>query len=266
MLELARTSVALIFMLYASWSDYKLREVSNKVWVIFAPVAFILTFTEICTYDISQLQMYGISFGLTAFFSFLIFYSGGFGGADAKAMMCLALALPFFPTSLLESSFLDVSPISRMFFPLSVFSNSVLLAALMAFVMLFYNIFWRLKNSDGLFAGQYVNASPGKKLLLLVTGRKVSVSTLKQKWHVYPLEDLDEGHADGVRRRLTLLPKDEGRDATVQRLEDAVRKGTIRDAVWATPGLPFLIFVTAGLVTALFLGDIVWICLHMLLG
>jgi preflagellin peptidase FlaK len=40
----------------------------------------------------------------------------------------------------------------------------------------------------------------------------------------------------------------------------------MNDSVWATPGLPFLIFITAGLVLALFVGDIVWICIRLALA
>jgi prepilin signal peptidase PulO-like enzyme (type II secretory pathway) len=36
--------------------------------------------------------------------------------------------------------------------------------------------------------------------------------------------------------------------------------------VWATPGLPMLIFVTLGLIVALFFGDIVWLFVRALFG
>lgn len=265
LLDLARTALTLIFLFYASWSDYKTREVSDTTWALLAPLAFALTFLEIYVYETSQLPFYGICFGLTALFAIIIFYSGGFGGADAKALMCLALALPFFPTSLPEPLAGTISPTSQIFFPLAVFSNSVLLAALTAVAMLVYNIFWHVKTGKQLFGGNYGNESLGRKILILITGYRVSVSRLKEKWHVYPLEDIDESAESKPTRKLLVVPKDEGRDATVGRLEKAVSAGAIQDSVWATPGLPFLIFFTLGLLLALFLGDIVWICLRLLL-
>ena len=36
--------------------------------------------------------------------------------------------------------------------------------------------------------------------------------------------------------------------------------------VWATPGLPMLIFVTLGLIVALLLGDLVWLLVRSILG
>jgi len=265
LLDLARTALALVFLLYASWSDNKTREVSNTVWTVFAPLAFVLTITELYFYQFSQIPLYGICFGLTALFSIVIFYAGGFGGADAKALMCLALVLPFFPTSLPAPLF-NVSPISQTFFPLSVFSNSVLLAALMTLVMLGYNAVWRVRTGRKLFEGKYKNASVGRKILVLITGYKVSVQKLKDKWHVYPLEDAEEDSENNLNRKLVAVPKDEGRDAVVERLDKAVKTGKISDNVWATPGLPFLIFITAGMILALFVGDIVWICIRLALA
>ena len=145
-LEGARVSLCLFFLIYASWSDYKTREVSNMVWMLFAPLAFTLTFLEIYIgYEFSQLPSYGICFGLTATFAVILFYSGGFGGADAKALMCLALALPFYPEDLLKP-LSEVSPILQAFFPITVFSNSVLLAAATAVYMFLRNVFWHQRN------------------------------------------------------------------------------------------------------------------------
>ena len=262
----ARVALCLSFLIYASWSDYKTREVDNTVWILSAPLAFTLTFLEIYFYDFSQLPLYGICFGLTATFAIILFYSGGFGGADAKALMCLALALPFFPFP--ESLFkplLEISPISQTFFPITAFSNSVLLAAATAVYMFLRNMFWHRKTGRKIFEKGLDKESLGKKILTLITGYKVSLSKLKQKWHLYPLEDVEEKEGE-FRRKLVVIPKDEGRNAIVERLTKAVEAGKIQDTVWATPGLPMLIFITAGLIIALFFGDIVWTCIRLLLG
>jgi preflagellin peptidase FlaK len=260
-----RTSFTLLFLLYASWSDYKTREVSNNVWLLFAPLAFALTMIELFLYDTtSNMLSYGICFGLTSAFAVILFYSGGFGGADAKALMCLALALPFYPENLF-APFGGISVISQSFFPITVFTNSVLLAAATAVYVFLRNIIGHLRSSRRLFE-DYENESLGRKILVLITGYKVSVAKLKEKWHVYPLEDIVETNEDTPKRKLVLIPKDENRNAIVERLAKAVEAGKINDAVWATPGLPMLIFITAGLIAALFFGDVVWICIRLLLG
>jgi len=267
-LDSIRFFLCFAFLFYASWSDYKTREVSNTVWLLFAPSAFALTFIGLSLYAYSELFFYGICFGLTTALAVILFYFGAFGGADAKALMCLALALPFYP----ENSFMpllgEISPISQKFFPLTVFSNSVLLAAFTAIYMLFRNIFWHQKTGRKLFEERYGNESFGRKFLVLITGYKVSVSKLKEKWHLYPLEDVENAET-GFKRKLVIsagIPEDEDRNAIVERLDKAVENRLIQDAVWATPGLPMLIFITAGLITAIFFGDIVWVCIRLSLG
>ena len=57
------------------------------------------------------------------------------------------------------------------------------------------------------------------------------------------------------------------KDATeiVERLSNAVDAGKIDSYVWATPGLPMLIFITAGLIVALVFGDVVWLLVRFIL-
>jgi preflagellin peptidase FlaK len=265
MFDVARIAAALLFLFYASWSDYKTREVNNTVWILFAPLAFALTFLQLYIYRFFQLPFYGICFCLTTIFAIILFYSGAFGGADAKALMCLALALPFWPENLFTPLFGGNSPILQTFFPVTIFSNSVLIAAVTAIYMLLSNIFQRQRTGKKLFEKGHDIESFSKKLLVLITGCRVSTEKLKEKWHLYPLEDVEDAE-NGLRRKLVVLPKDEGRDAIVERLAKAVESGKIQNTVWATPGLPMLIFITAGLIIALFFGDVVWACISFLLG
>ena len=264
-IEALKICVVLPSLIYASWSDYKTREVSNNVWVVFAPPAFALTFAELLLFDFSALPYFGLCFALTSAFAIILFYAGGFGGADAKALMCLALALPFYPQEIFSPFSGEVSPFMRMFLPLTVFSNAVVLAALTAVFILIHNLLWRWKTGKPLFEGEQKSEFMAKKVLVLLTGYKVSIEEVKAKWHLYPLEDVEKTD-NGIKRKLVVFPKDEGRNAMVERLEEAVKSGAIQEKVWATPGLPMLIFMTAGLIIALFYGDMVWNLIRFLLG
>jgi archaeal preflagellin peptidase FlaK len=268
---LARVAVTLGFLMYASWSDYKTREVSNKVWAVYAPIALALTLAELFLFrpDLSWLSSFGLSVGLTVGFAFILFYTGAFGGADSKAFMCIAVALPFFPVGLVKPLLPDgLSPLSQILFPITVLSNSVLVAAASAVYLLFRNLAQKTSSHMPLFEGTLANESVGKKLIVLVTGQKFSLATLKAKWHIYPLEDIAQADSTSgdLQRKLVIIPKDEGRDETLARLSKAADEGKIGSKVWATPGLPMLIFVTVGLVLALTLGDIVWIVVAHLFG
>lgn len=190
-LEALRVLTSLTLLIYASWSDYKTREVSNRVWILFAPLGFALTFPTLYLYEsLNVLFFYGISFGLTSVFAIILFYSGGFGGADAKALMCLALALPFYPENLVTPISQQISPISRMIFPITVFSNAVVLVIVLVAYILLRNLYWRKKTGRKLFEEDQKTEASWRKFLVLITGYKVPVDKLKENgicipWKIY---------------------------------------------------------------------------------
>jgi hypothetical protein len=131
--------------------------------------------------------------------------------------------------------------------------------------MILRNLVWHRKNGKKMFTGTLAHESMWKKIVILITGYKVTVARLKEKWHVFPMEDVDEG-ASALQRKLVVIPSEDGRDGIVERLSDAVQAGKIDTYVWATPGLPMLIFITLGLIVALLCGDIVWLLVRFILG
>jgi len=262
-LSWTRIMLSIAFLFYASWSDFKTREVSNNVWVVFAPVAFLLTFAQFLFFPpigdaFQSMIYYGISFAVTSVFSIALFYVGAFGGADAKALICIALAMPMSPG--------PIEPLSSyvsFIFPISVFSNGVIIAALSVFYALFRNIIWKQRTGQELFEG-YEKESFGRRVLALLCGYKVSVRDFEKSF-LYPLEDAQTNPSGETKRQLLLFPKDEKREEIISRLVKAEGEGKIQDTVWATPGLPMLIFITIGLILALTVGDVVWIILSQIL-
>jgi len=258
LLDGSRILVSLIFLVYAAWADFKTREVSNKVWAIFAPLAFLLTALQYILFPQDLLYSYVLPFVVTLALSLVLFYAGGFGGADAKALICLSLALPLYPHYLLES------PIGYLplIFPLSVFINAVFLASFSVIFILLRNLSWKYRNKRKLFEG-FEKESLGRKILILLSGYKVNIADLEKKDYLIPLEDLDARLEE--KRKLIAIPRDEEREEIVLRLLEAKSNGQIQGDVWATPGLPILVFITAGLVIALVFGDILWTILYSIL-
>ncbi len=235
--------------------------------MIYGPVALVLSLLDLFFYEPSRLPFFGLSLGVTIVIAIILFYSGGFGGADSKALMCIALALPFSTGTLLQPIVHSgISPLSEILFPLVIFSNSVLLAASTGIYLLLYNVFWHMKFRRKIFDGTLARESLGKKLLAMITGRRTSIGELKKKWHVYPMEDIKEEDDGKLSRRLVVIPRDEGRDQIVDHLSSAVDSGKINDYVWATPGLPMLVFVTIGVVISVVFGDIVWVLVTTVLS
>jgi len=258
-LDASRVAVCLIFLTYASWSDHKTREVNNMVWAILAPLALALTGFQFLMFTSELPYTYILSFAITSALAIALFYAGAFGGADAKALMCISLALPVYPVHLLQQPWF-VSPL----FPITVFTNGVLLAAVSVVYSLFRNILWKGRNEKGLFEG-LEKESVGRKILTLLCGYKVKISKLERVAHLYPLEDVNTSETEESNRKLLVFPKDEEREDIVQRLLKASDEGKLKNEVWATPGLPMLIFITAGLIVALAYGDIVWVALSSIL-
>ncbi|MCW4025525.1 MAG: prepilin peptidase [Candidatus Bathyarchaeota archaeon] len=265
-LDIARIAVSIAFLGYASWKDHQTREVRNLVWAYYAPIALALTTIEFLLYQPTSLMFLGLSIGVTIFFALILFYTGGFGGADSKALMCIAIALPFAPTALaLPLLSQGNSPLSQVIYPLTIFTNSVLFAALSGLYLLLHNLVWHKRHGQKMFEGSLAKESVGKKILVLLTGYRVPIAKLKEKWHIYPLEDLESAEAEAVDRKLMIVPKDEGRDKIVERLSEAIDAKKIDSNIWATPGLPMLIFVFFGLLAALVFGDIIWVILQSIL-
>lgn len=260
-------AISLSILLYASWRDYKAREVSNRVWVVYAPIAVALSLTNLLLFDRSQILLFGISVGATVAIAFLLFYSGAFGGADSKAFMCIAVSLPFAP-ALFTPLFgeFSLSPLAQYIYPITIFSNAVVFAALSGVYMVLRNFVWHKKTGKKMFTGTLAKESIGKKILVMITGYRMPISKLKEKWHVFPMEDVEPDGESGLKRKLVVIPQEEGRNGIIERLSGAIEAGKIDGYVWATPGLPMLIFVTLGLIVALFFGDVVWMLVRFVLG
>ena len=258
--ESIRISLSLVFLIYASWSDIKTREVSNKVWLLYAPLGLMLTLFEGLLYEDYDYWLFvGISVALTFTLAVSLFYLGAFGGADAKAFMCLALAFPTYP------KFSWNTHITRLhyLFPITIFTNSILLAALSIIYMLLRNFLWKLGKGRKLFEG--LEKEPfWKKILAILCGCKILFKKVEERSFYYPLEDIRE--IDGqTKRKLIIFPKDEEREEILDRLSLAVKNKKIGNYIWASPGLPMLVFITAGFLAALLVGDLIWLVINLIL-
>lgn len=258
-LETVKIGLSLIFLSYASWQDYRYREVSNKVWILFAPLGLTLTFFHIFLTQQSFLFiMLVASFLVVSGISVTLFYLGFFGGADAKAFICLSITLPWGPI-LFKRHLKVISAI----FSLSVFDDAILASSLTAVGMVVYNILWRVKTGERLFEG-LERESPWKKFLALITGYKVELSKIGKKLHLVPLEEISEGEGGRVIRNLRVFVRaDEDMEARIARVNKF--SGKLDGKIWVTPNLPFIIFITIGLVVALLLGDVLlWLTTQLI--
>jgi hypothetical protein len=137
------------------------------------------------------------------------------------------------------------------------------LGASSVFYALSRNILWKLKNKKRIFEG-IENESLGRKIIALISGYKVKISKL-DKGHLFPLEDIEIDEEGNYKRKLLTFPNYEEREEIISRITDNIENEKLGGGVWATPGLPLLIFITVGLIIAITYGDIVWVLISSIL-
>ena len=250
-IDILRVLVSLSFLLASSWYDYKSREVSNRMWILFAPIGFTLTLLQCyLEYIIRGNPMIFFSWilspAVTTGISLSLFYAGFFGGADAKALICLSIAIPIYPR-FSPARFNVMMPL----FPLAVLINAVLASSMLVLAIFCYNMIRYLQLKGSLFKG--LEHEPcWKKILVFITGIKVNPEKQKDNSHFNPLEYLTKEKNGEITRHLKISPRLEE--------ENSREFEELNGQTWATPGLPFLIFVTIGFVVAIFFGDfITWL-------
>ena len=225
-IDVIRLLVGIIILFYASYTDIKTRRASNMLWVIMGSIGAILLVVQWVTIGF-KIPYYLIFIPIMIGLMFAMFQLRLiFGGADAKALMALAILLPLKP-EIMQFPLLEGSTIAM---PGSwiVFSNSILLFLFIPLSLLLLNIIKR--NIEFPFC---------------VLGYKMSVEKAKQTF-VWPLEKIKNG-----KRKFSYMPKNFEIDDELLAFE----KQGIKE-IWVTPKVPFMIPLLAGFIVTFLLGDL----------
>ena len=248
-----------ITLIYASILDLRERRVPHKTWrpalVIAVPVAvwvYVLTFIADWRTAAAYLTLAAVFCG----FFYLFQAMNLFGGADAYALIVITACIPFHPFETISGT----SPLG--FFPFTVLINAVLINIAAPLAIL-------LKN---LIEG---NRAP---LSCLFLGFPVSGEKIQNEFG-FVMEDLEEGEDGRLVRRfigftesLRRIIRGERRIYTKdlrQHPDEYQKELTLyRKAgrVWISYGIPFIIPITAGFLTALFVGDIFFVIMKAIAG
>ncbi len=118
---------------WAAYRDVATRRVPNETWLPLVAVgllALALDGLQVLSADPYRQQLFAVhvavSVGIVAPLGYLFWRLGGFGGADAKAMMVLALLFPEFPQFFLPGEVLPLVRPPLGVFSLTIVSNTVL--------------------------------------------------------------------------------------------------------------------------------------------
>jgi preflagellin peptidase FlaK len=247
-MEFVSIGVTLFFLALGSFFDLKTREVPDRVWLIYGPLGFALTVYR--TFNEPQLLSFtAASIIVTTLLSLGIGYFGLFGGADAKALICLGLTLPLVPMG-----FTPVLGYVHSFFPIVVIIASFLCSLAMGVWIGLRNLFNYARAGTRMFAG-LEGESRWKKVMAMVTGYPTNLTNLRSTFYLYPMEEVAED-AGGARRRFHLmLDAESDRDQLVAGLSGSLGKVGSPERVWVTPGLPMMVFILCGVIITLIFGD-----------
>jgi len=117
---------------WAAYRDVKTRRVPNKTWLPLAALAVVLLAWDsyaVLTGPTSGRVFFirvAVSLGFVIPLSYGFWLMGGFGGADAKAFMLVALLFPVYPYYYLPTAAIPLEPSALGVFSLTILSNTVL--------------------------------------------------------------------------------------------------------------------------------------------
>lgn len=226
LINIARLIIGIFILSYASYTDIKTRKASNILWLIMGSAGLILIIIQYYTIGFENnmyLLFIPIMIGLFyVFFQFRLL----FGGADAKALMAIAILAPIEP-SIMQ---FPVWKNSFMPFSWSIFSNSLIIFLFIPISLLIFNIFKKDVQFPFIFLGY-----------------KMTIGKARKKY-VWPLEKIVDG-----KRKFVYMPKNFDSDKEYDELE----KNGITE-IWITPKIPFMIPLLVGFICAFILGDLLF--------
>jgi preflagellin peptidase FlaK len=241
-LDAVRILLSIVMLGYTSWIDIKTREIYDLVWLVFGGLGMVIALYEILVGSLS-LTGFVTMILISAVISITLGYLGLFGGADVEAFIALSILHPIPPRGL--RPFLGVVSV---IYPLTLFSNSALSGASFALVLLGRNL---LKKGSGKSLFEDLGSDSFlKKIIVMVSGSKIKIDSVRGPPFQYPLERVDENNERG----LILMPDIQDDDAALEAFRRLREAGV--EEIWVSDTLPFLVFISIGYVLTILLGDI----------
>ena len=214
-----RIITAIAMLGYASYTDVTKREVSDYIWIVFGALSVVLLFLEPQFWQ--ALTNVGISL-IVAPIVLIIWRLGMFGGADAFAIIVLALLVP------------QITMSENTITPFTILTNAVIISIIPFFVNLIRNLI-AIGNKNDIFEG--FSETRKKRIIALFIGYKA-----KNPKYSFSIEK-----KVGKHKKLNLVMHH------AEYAEFCEKPNT-----WVTPGIPYMLFISAGFLVQLFYGDIIF--------
>ena len=228
--------VSLVFFVIAAVYDLKIREVPDKVWLAYGFIGLVITVLRLYS-GFESVYLITISIVSSVILSLVMAHLGVFGGADAKGMICLSLAVPLVPVGFRYVVVWFLAP----FFPLVILTLGYLLSFSMSLFLAIRNICGYLRYRSSMFDG-FHDESFVKKIFVVLTGYRCNVEMLKTARFLYPMERIVTSK-EGLRRRFDLsFSIADDKSTSLSGFLEALASVGNPNMVWVTPGLPMIVF------------------------
>jgi len=241
MLDILKILFCAPFLIYSCYSDIKTRRVTNKLWLVMLAGGSPFILYDIYSEGFVYLPHLFISVGLIFMFVYLLFQMGTFGGADAKSLIVLSIILPVYPRLYISGMNLPINKPLIDLFAFGIFGNAVLLTIVVPLGLAVYNLAKMGFRID--------------KPAYIFIGYKAKITELAGR-HIKLIENFEE--IDGTIKQRFKRGGVEVNEKVISELKTLSEKGLIRNEVWVTPGLPFMIPITLGFFVAALYGDLIF--------
>ncbi len=232
-----RVAVALASLGYASIHDVREREVPDRVWLLSFPTCLVLAFID-AYFGLVEWGGMIVSLFSALLLGLLLFHLGFYGGADVKALLLMAAAIPSYRLGH-ESIFNTLFPSSF----LMAFFFSTILSVLFPLYVLILNLLSIFRGEDPLRGIQVTD--PLRRILLLITARRVSLEELRRGGLKYMVaEEPIEGDGGLLRKPIYCIRIREEDEDMIKKIEE--HRSMYKDGVLVSPTIPMIIFLTLG--------------------
>lgn len=214
-----RILFALIMLSIATTIDVWKREIHDSLWIIFGVISVVLIFFEPdMTNSIIKI---GISL-IVAPIALLIWRVGIFGGADALGLIVLAALAP------------QLSWSGNTVTPLTTLTNAAIISVAPIFLNLIRNLI-AISRHKNIFEG--FEETRIKKLSAVFLGYRA-----KNPKYSFTIEKVEGNH-----KKI---------DFSFHHAENT--EFCDKPDTWVTPGIPYILYITAGFIVQILFGDIIF--------
>ncbi|MEA1931398.1 MAG: A24 family peptidase C-terminal domain-containing protein [Euryarchaeota archaeon] len=225
--DLLRLVVLPVFA-WAAWRDINTRRLPNRLWPPLVAVGFVALAWEaiqLPSFGTYEGRLFLVQVGVSLLFiaplGYAFWWLGGFGGADAKALITLAVLLPTFPEYTLGTLSLPLVDTPLGVFSLTVLTDTVLIAAIAPLLLAIGNLLRGYIEPRAMFFARpvAVDSIPDRHGKLFETpdgiARGLDLDALRMylRWRgttLAALQDDPEAHRDPSSVEATHKPTDGG--------------------------------------------------------